>query len=421
MGVAVSTMRLLVVPLLALVAFAGAEKSYAGYKVFRTEPLTANTSAILRDLQLSVNNLDFWTEARVGLPADINTPPEMLDSVQAWLSERGISFHTMIDDHLPLIEATRPKFLKDYVPSEDSKYAMDWKNYHDVDTINDFIEALAAANDWANIISIGKSYEGRDMKVLAITKAGPGAPNVWLEAGIHAREWISPAVATFLIRELVEDYDEHPNYVNNINWYLLPVANPDGSSYTMTDTRLWRKTRAPNSGSSCKGTDPNRNWDFHWAESGVSHDPCSDVYCGKAAFDQVEMRNIRDFVLGLSPTPVLANCFHSYSQLWLWPYGYAYNAYPDNYKEIHQLAIDASDALYKVHGTVFDPINAADLYPAAGAADDWYKSKDFRYVFTTELRDTGHYGFVLPPEQIIPSGEEMWAGFEVVIDRIQQP
>jgi len=43
-----------------------------------------------------------------------------------------------------------------------------------------------------------------------------------------------------------------------------------------------------------------------------------------------------------------------------------------------------------------------------------------RFAFTTELRDTGHYGFELPKEQIIPSGEEMWAGFEVVIDRVQQ-
>ena len=86
------------------------------------------------------------------------------------------------------------------------------------------------------------------MNVLAITKAGPGAPNIWLEveiqtyaintvqclsthvfcqntmliipnqAGIHAREWIAPAVATFIVRELVEDYAEHPDYIDKINW-----------------------------------------------------------------------------------------------------------------------------------------------------------------------------------------------------------
>ena len=33
-----------------------------------------------------------------------------------------------------------------------------------------------------------------------------------------------------------------------------------------------------------------------------------------------------------------------------------------------------------------------------------------------ELRDTGLYGFVLPPDQIIPNGEEMFA-FHVSIAR----
>merc|ERR1712233_152344 len=132
-------------------------------------------------------------------------------------------------------------------------------------------------------------------------------------------------------------------------------------------------------------------------------------------------RNIRDFLQTLDPVPVLGHCFHSYSQLWLWPHGYNYNQYPPNVDEIHQLAIDAADALYKVHGTVFDPINSAELYPAAGDSNDWLKGAlGARFTFLTELRDTGYHGFILPKEQIIPSGEEMWAGFEVVIDRVQQ-
>jgi len=414
-------LRLLVLTLVSTLTLSGAEKSYAGYKVLRTSALDANDTDSMRTLMVN-SRLDFWTEPRVGQSTDINVEPELLHSVKAWLSAHGISYHTMIEDHEPLIAASKPKKLKDFVPTPTSKYAMDWDNYHDHDTLNEFIDSLASANsDWASIINIGKSYEGRDMNVLAITKAGPGKPTIWLEAGIHAREWIAPAVATFIVRELVEDYDEHPSYVDNINWYFLPSANPDGYEYSINSERYWRKTRSPNQGSSCKGTDPNRNWGFHWGESGTSSDPCSEIYPGKAPFDNVEMQNIRDFVLSLEPLPVLGHCFHSYSQLWLWPYGYAYNALPDNWEEVRQLAIDASDALYKVHGTVFDPINSADLYPAAGASDDWYKSLGMRYAFTTELRDTGHYGFVLPPNQIIPSGEEIWAGFEVVIDRVQQP
>ena len=84
-------------------------------------------------------------------------------------------------------------------------------------------------------------------------------------------------------------------------------------------------------------------------ETGVSHDPCSEVYCGDEAFSEIESKNIRDFVLTLNnPVPTVGWTFHSYSQLWLWPYGYDYGAYPDNWKELEQLAIDASDALFQV-------------------------------------------------------------------------
>ena len=31
------------------------------------------------------------------------------------------------------------------------------------------------------------------------------------------------------------------------------------------------------------------------------------------------------------------------------------------------------------------------------------------YSMAMELRDTGSYGFILPPSQIIPTGDEVWA------------
>ena len=52
---------------------------------------------------------------------------------------------------------------------------MDWNDYHDHNTLNEFIAALADANDFARIIPIGQSYEGRDMNVLAIEKVGVNA------------------------------------------------------------------------------------------------------------------------------------------------------------------------------------------------------------------------------------------------------
>jgi len=418
---ALDKMRTALASLIAVtvVVAAAAHKKYDGYKVLRTEKLNATSFKILNKVQETTNYVDFWADPVPGRRADMMVGGDLLTHIENFLSENGIQYHTMVDDVQGLIdEVEQSRTRKAERRTKD--YELDWDDYYEIDVLNQFLDALAEKNDFAEVLNIGKSYEGRDMKVLAITKAGPGAPNVWLEAGIHAREWIAPAVATFIVRELVEDYEEHPEYLDKLNWYFIPSANPDGYAYSHEHDRMWRKTRsATGSIMGCKGVDPNRNWGYHFAESGVSNNKCSDIYPGSEAFSEVETSNIKKFVETLSPTPILGHCFHSYSQLWLWPYGYAYNAYPENRQEIEQLAIDASDALFKVHGTVFDPINSAELYPAAGASDDWYKGVlGTRFAFTTELRDTGRHGFVLPPKQIIPSGEEMWAGFEVVIKRL---
>jgi len=405
---------ILILALLATSAFAQVKRSYDGYKVLRTAHLTKTNANLLQNLQLE-QDLDFWQDPLVGRSADIMVSPESLQSLEEFFNSHGIQFSVMIEDVEKLHQSNQVK-----QPRTSSGF--DWKDYHSHDDINTFIDELAASNaGWVSTASIGKSYEGRDIRVVKIEKAGPGAPIAWIDANIHAREWITSATATFMINELVNKYEENKNIVDNLNIHFLPMANPDGYEYSRSSDRYWRKNRAQNSGSSCKGVDLNRNWGFHWGESGVSTSPCSDIYLGSAPFSEVETTIMKNYVEGLPKIPALGLSIHSYSQLWLWPYGYDYSSRPDNWQEIKQLAEDAADALYAVHGTVFDPINSADLYPAAGASDDWYKGGlGCRYAFTTELRDTGYYGFELPASQIIESGEELFAGMKVVFNKIIQ-
>jgi hypothetical protein len=51
--------------------------------------------------------------------------------------------------------------------------------------INSYIDTVSAkfASVAASSVSIGKSYEQRDMKMITITKAGPGKQNIFIEAG----------------------------------------------------------------------------------------------------------------------------------------------------------------------------------------------------------------------------------------------
>ena len=61
-------------------------------------------------------------------------------------------------------------FEDDFEEKAKSAGNIDWKKYYSFTDLNAFIERLAEKNEFARIVNIGKSFEGRDMKVLAIDK-----------------------------------------------------------------------------------------------------------------------------------------------------------------------------------------------------------------------------------------------------------
>ena len=106
------------------------------------------------------------------------------------------------------------------------------------------MDDLAAQYDFVETEVIGQSWEYRDLKIIKICKGGCGnKPAMWIDGGIHAREWIGPAVVTWMLKELVENDNAHPELTENLDWYILPVHNPDGYAYTQSNNRMWRKTR----------------------------------------------------------------------------------------------------------------------------------------------------------------------------------
>lgn len=134
-----------------------------------------------------------------------------------------------------------------------------------LEDIYQFLDEITNAHESASLHNIGESSEGRPLQVLKITK-NDNNPAIFIEANIHAREWISSATAIWLINEILTSTDDDVrSVVDSVTWYILPVTNPDGYSYThdADGDRLWRKTRSRHN-IFCRGADPNRNFGYNW-------------------------------------------------------------------------------------------------------------------------------------------------------------
>jgi murein tripeptide amidase MpaA len=355
----------------------------------------------------------FWKYPLVNASTDILASPSQRKHIQALLDTMGLSHNIMIEDVDDLLrqESADNAIVYDSSDVERAQVSNSFfTRYQRYDAIYQYAKSLAQQDNRVTYERIGTSSEGREIGVVKISTGGGGnKPAVWIDGGMHAREWISPATATFIMNKLVKDPSSN-DLLEMFDWYIVPIINVDGYEWTHTGDRMWRKTRSRNNGR-CIGVDPNRNWGYHWAEQGSSTDPCSDIYHGPRAFSEPETAYVAKAIKA-RPNIKLYLTFHSYSQLWLVPYGYAQNKKPADYNELVQLASIGKRALEATYRTPYRLGTAPDLlYPAAGGSDDWAKgAAGIKYSYCLELRDTGRYGFLLPASQIVPTGEETFNG-----------
>ena len=153
---------------------------------------------------------------------------------------------------------------------------------------------------------------------------------------------------------------------------------------------------------------------------GASTDPCAADFKGQSAGDAPETQALSAFTSKLGSSAQGLQLFidyHAYSQLFMTPYGYSCTAVAANNARLQSLAGGAASAIRAVYGTPFKygPI-CTTIYPATGTRVDYVNDvSKAKYTFTSELRDTGNYGFVLPAAQIAPSGVEAFAGFRYIL------
>ena len=391
--------------------------SYRGHRVLRIQ---APTQRDMRTV-LAISE-DIWScEIRQGHPIDVRVSPEQFAAVVA----AGMRYEVLIPDVQAAFDAEAAEIRRLRQLDGPGWYS----NYHTYAENKAYCQALAAAYpELCTYQVIGQSLQNRDIFALRITGPGSAAnrpASLWF-GGQHAREWINVPVPTYHAEQLLARYasDAQVRYlVNNHEFLIVPIMNPDGYEYTWTNTRLWRKNRRPNSnnpnGGSCNtnfGVDLNRNWGFQWGAipGGGSSGTCSsDTYRGVAAFSEPETQVMRDFIIA-NPRIKSTMDWHSYSQLVMSPWAYTATlpSPPSAAATFDMLTSGMADAIFAVHGQPFVwGALQPTLYQANGCSVDWSWGARGILGLTIELRDTGQTGFLLPPEQIIPSCEETWPAF----------
>ncbi|KAL4711543.1 hypothetical protein ACJJTC_000559 [Scirpophaga incertulas] len=338
---------------------------------------------------------------------DVMVNAQRLTQVRKLLQDRDISYKVSVTSTMsnspnrvrspvkatPMIRRLSPPINK----------GLDFKDFYPLQTIYDFLDSLEfQLPSTCSVIVIGKSVEGRDIKMFKISNSNANNQAVWIDGAIHAREWITIAAVTFIAEYIAKNFSQLPTYITNKDWYFVPVVNPDGYHCTHTLDRMWRKNRARVGNHIC-GVDLNRNFSHSWGRNTrepLSIDPFHINYKGPAPFSEPETTAIKDFIL-YSGTPFkVFLTFHAFSEVISFPWCYTQMPCMD-YVTLLEGGTVMAKAMYETNGRMYKVGNFKDImYAASGTSIDWsYGVAGILFSYLIELPSKEHR-FLFPKEGI---------------------
>ncbi|CAB4066845.1 Carboxypeptidase B,Carboxypeptidase O [Lepeophtheirus salmonis] len=407
-------------------------RDYTNYKLLKVEPGSSSDRNLLYH-QL-VEDVDFWTEpSTLKNELQFMVGPHQLSRVMGLLDSFNISSTVLMENVQDLINKQINE-IQDHDCSMDTNKRKKRGIFDDLFNFfsrQDEEELRVSTNEEPSfrsprkinsfdnsfkndVTSIGKSYEGRDLLVFKIGTPQPNyKPAIFIEGGIHAREWISPAATTYIIKEFVNNYEKNKEILDVFDFYILPILNPDGYAYTFRKDRLWRKSRSRNGGligailPGCVGVDLNRNFGYKWLAKnslfnarGGSRLTCLETYAGSKPFSEPETRALSNFLLNNKDKFQGYLSIHSFGQKVIYPYSYT-NVKIKDWKELHQMGNVIANTISKYSGVdaIYDVGTSSDVqYRASGGADDYVRGAlGIKWVFLIELPDKGRHGFFTSP------------------------
>ncbi|XP_063163964.1 mast cell carboxypeptidase A-like [Candoia aspera] len=303
-------------------------------KVFRVKPQNEKQASFMKSLA-SLIKIDFWYPDSARhivrhMEVDFHVSAEQSNTVENLLKQNGIHYEVLFQNLQEDIE-------KQLDGDKNLSHGHSYEKYNEWGKISDWTARIAKRNSTLiSRIQIGNTFENRPIFLLQIGKKSGEGKAIFMDCGIHAREWISPAFCQWFVKEAIRTYgkDSIMTYIlDNMNFYIIPVVNIDGYIWSWTQDRFWRKNRSNTSHSNCIGVDINRNFDVAWGTVDASKNPCEEIYCGSAPESEPETKAVASFIRSHLSSIKAYLTMHSYSQMILFPFGYTYEK-TANYKEL---------------------------------------------------------------------------------------
>lgn len=421
---------------------------YTKFFVARFNITTAEEANTLKEVVHSLL-LDVW--AVTPNYVDIRVRKDNFDGLLEFLpASLTASYSVLIPDLVSAAASTYPRptnldIIPELSPASRSRlvtslYDTDnlfFQDYQPLSVVIQWMRLLEAMfPDISEIIQIGNTYEGREINALRVgsrlNDPRPDKPrkSIIVTGGLHAREWISTTSVNYAAWSFITGYNKDTIITKMLQTFdiiFIPALNPDGVEYTWSTDRLWRKSRQHTKLRWCRGFDLDRVFDFQWD---AKSDPCSESYSGSKPLEAVEAAQFAQWVeretaennvrfVGLLD-------LHSYSQQVLFPYSYTCQIEPPNLENLEELGTGLVKAIRLTSGESYSlgaacegvvadvtesnvtSVPRVTVESKGGSFLDWvFHELGVRFSFQIKLRDTGNYGFLLPKEFIIPTGEEV--------------
>ena len=334
---------------------AGQPRGFDGHQVVKIEVADEAQLEVLRALDAASRDIEIWSEVlRVGV-IEARVSPEQRSKLDA----SGLKYTVHIEDlqaHINEMYADRGGgFLDTY------------RSYNEHMT---FLSDLAAQYPTlAQTIDLGQSVEGRTLRAIRITGPGTGKVGLLYHGAQHGNEGQGAMLVAYTANHLLTNYATDPEIqwlVDNVEWYLLPIMNPDGYE-------IYGRFNA-------NEVDLNRNW----GGPGSGEDPAGTG--GPYPFSEPETTALRDFLLA-HPNVRLHLDLHATASWFMWPWGHKWE-HTRHHELYYSVGVEVRGLISAAGGYDYDIGSSREVsYFISGGSVDYSYGDLGLWAFLFELDD----------------------------------